>query len=74
MLAGFFFVGARGLIWQVPFYWATVVMVRAAGTCVGDFLAGRPMGLAVSTLVTGAVFVAMLLVWRSARPATAPAD
>ena len=74
VLAGFFVVGARGLIWQVPFYWATVVMVRAAGTCVGDFLAGRPMGLAVSTLVTGAVFVAMLLVWRSARPATAPAD
>jgi uncharacterized membrane-anchored protein len=74
VLAGFFLLGARGLIWRVPFYWATVVMVRAAGTCVGDFLAGRPMGLAVSTVVTGAVFVAMLLVWRSAQPQAVPAD
>ncbi len=75
VLAGFFLVGARGLIWSLPFYWATVVMVRAAGTCVGDFLAGRSMlGLALSTVVTGVVFVAMLLAWRGSRAETAPAD
>jgi uncharacterized membrane-anchored protein len=75
VLAGFFLVGARGLIWALPFYWATVVMVRAAGTCLGDFLAQRSMmGLALSTAVTGVVFVAMLLAWRGARPEAAPAD
>ncbi len=75
VLAVFFLVGARGLIWTVPFYWATVVMVRAAGTCVGDFFAQRSvLGLALSTAVSGALFVAMLLVWRGSKPAAAPAD
>jgi uncharacterized membrane-anchored protein len=75
VLAGFFLVGARGLIWALPFYWATVVMVRAAGTCVGDFLAGRSMmGLTLSTVVTGVVFVAVLFAWReAARPGAASA-
>ena len=70
VLVGFLLAGARGLIWALPFYWATVVMVRAAGTCVGDFLAGRSMlGLALSTVVTGVAFVAVLLAWReAARP------
>jgi uncharacterized membrane-anchored protein len=31
-------VGWRG---PLPFYWATVVAIRAAGTAVGDTLAGR---------------------------------
>jgi len=49
-------------------------MVRAAGTCVGDFLAGRSMlGLALSTLVTGMAFVALLLAWREAKPGAASA-
>lgn len=69
VLAGFFLVGARGLIWSLPFYWATIVMVRAAGTCVGDFLAGRSMlGLPLSTAVTGVAFVALLIAWREAKP------
>jgi uncharacterized membrane-anchored protein len=75
VLGSFFLVGARGLIWSLAFYWATVVMVRAAGTCVGDFLAQRSMlGLALSTAVTGVVFAAVLLVLRQAKPETAPAD
>lgn len=74
VLAGFFLVGARGLIWSLPFYWATVVMVRAAGTCVGDFLAGRSMlGLALSTVVTGVAFVALLVAWREAKSDAAAA-
>jgi uncharacterized membrane-anchored protein len=69
VLAGFFLIGARGLIWSLPFYWATVVMVRAAGTCVGDFLAQRSMlGLALSTAVTGVAFAALLRAWREAKP------
>jgi len=45
--------------------WLTIVAVRAAGTCVGDFVAGRNMlGLPRSTLITGFLFVALLAVWR----------
>jgi uncharacterized membrane-anchored protein len=58
------------------FYWLTVVTVRAAGTAVGDFLAGRHMlGLPLSTLVTGMLFVALLAMWRQpTAPALAAAD
>ncbi|MBR0947966.1 hypothetical protein ABIF65_000232 [Bradyrhizobium japonicum] len=38
----------------LPFYWLTVVLVRTAGTAVGDFISGRNMlGLPVSIAVTG---------------------
>jgi uncharacterized membrane-anchored protein len=50
-----------------PSYWRTIVMVRAAGTTVGDFLAGRRglgLGLHVSTPCTGLLLVATLLLWR----------
>ena len=67
-----FAIGSRGLIRWLPFYWVTVVMVRAAGTLVGDYFAGRKMlGLPLSTLVTGVVFVGLLVVWRERRVATA---
>jgi uncharacterized membrane-anchored protein len=59
------------------FYWVTVVTVRAAGTVVGDFVAGKNvLGLAPSTLVTGVLFVALLMLWRERPPATRllPAD
>jgi uncharacterized membrane-anchored protein len=50
------------------------VVVRAAGTCVGDFLAGRSMlGLALSTVVTDVAFVGLLLAWREAKPGAAAA-
>jgi uncharacterized membrane-anchored protein len=68
ILAAMFVVGSRGLIWSLPFYWATIVMVRAAGTDVGDFFASRHMlGLPLSTLVTGLAFVALLLLWKDRR-------
>jgi uncharacterized membrane-anchored protein len=72
-LALLFIVGSRGPIWSLPFYWVTIVAVRAAGTAVGDLTASRGMlGLPLSTAVTGIVFVALLLVWRGPRPSTAP--
>jgi uncharacterized membrane-anchored protein len=40
-------------------------LIRAAGTAVGDFISGRNMlGLPVSTAVTGALFLALLVIWR----------
>lgn len=64
-LALLFIVGSRGPIWSVPFFWVTVVMVRADGTVVGDWFAGRPMlGLPLSTILSGLVFVALLVAWR----------
>jgi uncharacterized membrane-anchored protein len=59
-------VAARGgLLRSLWFYWLTVVAVRSAGTVVGDFFAGRNMlGLALSTLIMGALFIVLLALWR----------
>jgi uncharacterized membrane-anchored protein len=54
-----FAAGGRGRLWRPGFYWVTVVMVRAAGTAVGDFFAQREvLGLMLSTAATGLAFVA----------------
>jgi uncharacterized membrane-anchored protein len=58
-------IGRRGLLLLLPFYWLTVVTIRAAGTAVGDFISGRNMlGLPLSTAVTGILFVALLAAWK----------
>ncbi len=68
LLGVLFLVGRNGPLRWLPFYWLTVVMVRAAGTAVGDLVSGRNMlGLPLSTLVTGMVFVALLVIWREQR-------
>jgi uncharacterized membrane-anchored protein len=77
ILALLFVTARNGLLRSLWFYWVTVVTVRAAGTVVGDFVAGKNMlGLATSTLVTGALFVALLALWRERPPAAKllPAD
>jgi uncharacterized membrane-anchored protein len=57
--------GRGGRLLLLPVYWTTVVMIRAAGTAVGDFLAGRHMlGLPLGTLLTGLVLIAVLVVWK----------
>jgi uncharacterized membrane-anchored protein len=65
-ILGLLFVIARGgLLRSLWFYWLTVVMVRAAGTAVGDLVSGKNLlGLPLSTLVTGALFVALLATWK----------
>jgi uncharacterized membrane-anchored protein len=62
--------GWRGPLRWLPFYWTTVVAIRAAGTAVGDTLAGRNvLGLPLSTAVTGIVFIILLVVWKeTAKP------
>ena len=70
ILALLFVIARNGLLCSLWFYWITVVAVRAAGTTVGDFVAGKNMlGLPVSTLVTGILFVALLALWREPRAA-----
>jgi uncharacterized membrane-anchored protein len=68
VLALLFLIGRAGLLANIWFYWLTVVTVRAAGTSFGDFLAHDVFGLALSTLVTGCVLVATLLLWRARPP------
>jgi uncharacterized membrane-anchored protein len=69
ILALLFLIARKGLLRSLSYYWLTIVAVRAAGTVVGDFFAGRNMlGLALSTLVMGALFIALLALWK--QPAT----
>jgi uncharacterized membrane-anchored protein len=64
-LALLFAIGSRGPLWWAPFFWLTVVVVRADGTVVGDWFAGRHMlGLPLSTALSGLVFVALRLAWK----------
>jgi uncharacterized membrane-anchored protein len=68
IMAAFFLAGRNGPLRWLPFYWSTVVAIRAAGTSVGDFISGRHMlGLPLSTLVTGLALVALLAIWREPR-------
>ncbi len=49
-----------------PWYWACIVGARTAGTTLGDMLASRhglDLGLSVSTLVTGSLLAAVILLW-----------
>lgn len=49
-------------------YWCVVALARTAGTCIGDWLAENRtlhFGLPLSTMLTGAAFVAILTFWRS---------
>jgi|GEM_PF-400168 uncharacterized membrane-anchored protein len=52
----------------IALYWATVAVARTAGTAIGDWLAENRIihvGLAVSTLLSGITFVAVLVLWKS---------
>jgi uncharacterized membrane-anchored protein len=74
LLAPFFVAGAWCL-WSLPLYWATIVMIRAAGTTVGDLVAARhALGLPLSTAVTGVLFVGFLVLWRNTKRGTAAAE
>lgn len=51
-------------------YWATVALARTAGTAAGDWLAENKIldiGLMNSTLLTGMMFLMVLVFWRSSR-------
>jgi uncharacterized membrane-anchored protein len=62
LLATFFLAGVRQISWSLPFYWTTIVMVRAAGTAVGDLIADS-LGLPLSTATTCLLFIGLLILW-----------
>jgi uncharacterized membrane-anchored protein len=65
ILALVFLIARNGRFRSLPYYWLTIVTVRSAGTAVGDLVAGRTMlGLPLGTLVTGTLFVALLVIWK----------
>lgn len=65
ILALVFVIVRNGRFRALPYYWLTIVTVRSAGTAVGDLVAGRTMlGLPLGTLVTGTLFVALLVMWK----------
>jgi uncharacterized membrane-anchored protein len=48
------------------FYWIALAVARTAGTAMGDWLAETPalgIGLPLSTLITGSIFVLILVLW-----------
>ena len=50
-----------------PWYWATVVAARTAGTTLGDLLASRRglgLGLVVSTICTSLLLAGIVVLWR----------
>jgi len=70
VVAVLFLTGRNVPLCLLPFYWLTVVAIRAAGTAVGDFLSGRNLlDLSMSTLATGLLLLAILIAWKE--PATA---
>lgn len=72
LLGGALALGARAAASTKSAYWFTIVLVRTAGTNIGDYLAGRHglgLGLLVSTPLTGLLLLATLLVWRPRRAA-----
>jgi uncharacterized membrane-anchored protein len=49
-----------------PWYWASIVAARTAGTTLGDLLASRhgwDLGLPVSTAITGSMLAAIVILW-----------
>jgi uncharacterized membrane-anchored protein len=63
---------------RIWLYWLAVAVARTAGTAMGDWLAENKMlsiGLTFSTLITGAIFTLILLVWpRQGKTTLAPAS
>jgi uncharacterized membrane-anchored protein len=60
--------GRGGRVRAVYGYWATVCVARTAGTAIADMLAENTslnIGLPISTLCTGLVFVGVLVLWKS---------
>jgi uncharacterized membrane-anchored protein len=68
---------SRGSAAGVGLYWLTVATARTAGTAIGDWLAenkAMDVGLPLSTLITGCVFLAALVLRQRLRETVLIAD
>ncbi len=68
LLFGVLLAGRQRAAEILALYWTTVAVARTAGTAIGDWLAENKVvhiGLPISTLFTGVMFVAVLVLWRS---------
>ncbi len=66
LLAVVFLAGGMRLFAITLYYWFTIVVVRTAGTAMGDYLAGKEIGigLELSTLLSGLAFVLVAWLWK----------
>ena len=68
LLAGLLAASHSRLATRLAAYWCAVALARTTGTCIGDWIAENKilhLGLPLSTLLTGAAFIALLTIWRS---------
>jgi uncharacterized membrane-anchored protein len=75
ILAVLLLFGRGGRIQMLYYTWLTICVARTAGTAIADMLAENEklnIGLIHSTILTGIVFVGVLVLWRS-RPRAEPA-
>ena len=76
VLAATLLLYSKGLFGWVYGYWVTVAVARTTGTAVGDWLAETKklnIGLTVATIISGVIFVAILVLWKHKRADEAPA-
>jgi uncharacterized membrane-anchored protein len=68
ILAVLLLFGRGGRVQLLYYYWLTICVARTAGTAIADMLAENEslnIGLVNSTIISGIVFVAVLVLWRS---------
>ena len=68
ILAAVLMYGRNGRTQMLYYYWLTVCIARTAGTAIADMLAENEtlnIGLPACTLITGVVFVGVLVLWKS---------
>jgi uncharacterized membrane-anchored protein len=76
ILAVLLLFGRGGRIQTLYYSWLTICVARTAGTAIADMLAENEklnIGLVASTIMTGIVFVGVLVLWKS-RPQPTPAN
>ncbi len=68
ILAVLLLFGRSGRIQMLYYSWLTICVARTAGTAIADMLAENEklnIGLVASTIMTGIVFVGVLVLWKS---------
>ena len=74
LLATALFLGRKGLLQTIYYYWLTVAVARTTGTAIGDWLAESDipnLGLTLSTITTGTKMPGASLCLSRSRPGTA---